>query len=77
EDWLFEAAWRSDGASCIGRTRDGRPLKTVLQECPGRFKPGAEDLGDGDKCVVQSDAAGSPVVLRNRSPVSKRPFLGP
>jgi len=77
-DWLFEAAWRPDGASCIGRTRDGRPLESVLQECPGRFKPGAADLGDGDRCVVQrADAAGSPPVLRNRSPVSKRAFSVP
>lgn len=62
----FEAAWAPDGASCLSRTRDGRALAAVLQECPGRFQPGAVDLGDGDRCLMQRSR---PVaeVLRNRS----------
>jgi len=65
----FEAAWAPDGASCLARTRDGRPLETVLKECPGRFRTGAPvELGDGDRCTVTRVNAqpGTPL-LRNRS----------
>jgi hypothetical protein len=65
----FEAAWAPDGASCLARTRDGRPLESILQECPGRFRSGAAvDLGQGDRCTLQREgmSPGTPL-LRNRS----------
>jgi hypothetical protein len=62
----FEAAWATDGASCLSRTRDGRALEEVLHECPGRFKAGAVDLGDGDQCLKQRTHP-STALLRNRS----------
>ncbi|WP_224367229.1 ADYC domain-containing protein [Hyalangium versicolor] len=64
----FEAAWAPDGATCLARTRDGRALETVLQECPGRFRTVAADLGDGDRCVVQRvSVSPETYLLRNRS----------
>jgi len=63
----FEAAWAPDGASCLARTRHGEPLEAILKECPGRFKPGAADLGGGDTCAVQrADADAQAGMLRNR-----------
>jgi hypothetical protein len=65
----FEAAWAPDGATCVSRTRDGSALETILRECPGRFRAGAEvDLGQGDRCTLQREGI-SPeaVLLRNRS----------
>jgi hypothetical protein len=65
----FEAAWAPDGATCISRTRDGRALETILQECPGRFRAGASvDLGQGDRCTLRrvGKSLGA-VLLRNRS----------
>lgn len=49
----FEAAWAPDGATCVARTRDGRELKSLLEECPGRFRTAAVELGEGDRCMVQ------------------------
>lgn len=65
----FEAAWAADGATCLARTRDGRALETILQECPGRFESAPEvDLGQGDRCTVRrSDVSAETVLLRNRS----------
>ncbi|HVE87175.1 MAG TPA: ADYC domain-containing protein [Myxococcales bacterium] len=64
----FEAAWAPDGAVCLARTRDDRALESILQECPGRFQPGAVDLGNGDRCAVRRpDASAAGPVLRNRS----------
>lgn len=62
----FEAAWAPDGATCLSRTRDGRALESVLQECHGRFQAGAVDLGDGDRCLMQRSRPIA-AVLRNRS----------
>jgi hypothetical protein len=65
----FEAAWAPDGAACVSRTRDGSALETILQECPGRFRAGAEvDLGQGDRCTLQREGM-SPgaALLHNRS----------
>jgi len=74
-DWdpalgTFEAAWAPDGAACLARTRDGRAMATVLQECPGRFRtrPADLDLGDGDRCtVLRAEPPSGPPLLRNRS----------
>ncbi|MBZ4416038.1 ADYC domain-containing protein [Myxococcus sp. RHSTA-1-4] len=69
----FEAAWAPDGAACLARTRDGRAMETILQECPGRFRTGAAvDLGDGDRCTVRREGM-SPgtALLRNRSQCSR------
>lgn len=65
----FEAAWAPDGATCLARTRDGRDMETILQECPGRFRAGAAaELGQGDRCTVQrADVSPGPALLRNRS----------
>jgi hypothetical protein len=65
----FEAAWAADGATCLSRTRDGRALETILQECPGRFRVGAPvELGQGDRCtVVRANMSPAASSLRNRS----------
>ncbi|SEU33204.1 ADYC domain-containing protein [Stigmatella erecta] len=65
----FEAAWAPDGATCLARTRDGRALETVLQECPGRFSADAVlDLGEGDRCAVRrADLSPAAALLRNQS----------
>jgi hypothetical protein len=65
----FEAAWAPDGATCISRTRDGRALETIRQECPGRFQAGAAvDLGQGDRCTLRRvGMSPGAVLLRNRS----------
>jgi hypothetical protein len=65
----FEAAWAPDGATCLGHTRDGRAMASVLQECPNRFSAGDRmELGQGDRCAVQrSDVSPGTALLRNRS----------
>jgi hypothetical protein len=65
----FEAAWAPDGATCLSRTRDGRALERILEECPGRFRVGAPvELGQGDRCTVQrADMSVETALLRNRS----------
>ena len=63
----FEAAWAPDGASCLARTRHGEPLAAITQECPGRFKEVAVELGGGDRCAVQrADSSPPSGLLRNR-----------
>ncbi|WP_163997071.1 ADYC domain-containing protein [Pyxidicoccus caerfyrddinensis] len=63
----FEAAWAPDGATCLARTRDGRALETVLQECPNRFQTGAAvELGSGERCtVLRADVSPGTALLRN------------
>jgi len=65
----FEAAWAPNGATCLARTRDGRALEAILEECPRRFRRSAElDLGEGDRCSVQRVGGGSEAaLLRNQS----------
>jgi hypothetical protein len=64
----FEASWTAEGAQCMARTRDGRALESVLAECPGRFEPVAEELGQGDRCTHRRKGSdGKTVLLRNRS----------
>ncbi|WP_224372613.1 ADYC domain-containing protein [Hyalangium versicolor] len=65
----FEAAWAPDGALCLAKTRDGRAMSTILQECPDRFRTGAAlELGEGDRCTVQrAGAAPGKPMLRNMS----------
>jgi hypothetical protein len=64
----FEAAWSPDGASCLARTRDGQALETVLARCPGRFEPGTQDLGQGDRCTVRRKGGGAEkALLRNHA----------
>lgn len=65
----FEAAWASDGATCLAHTRDGRALAEVLQECPQRFHSGtAFELSEGDLCVVSgTDVSPTSAPLRNLS----------
>jgi hypothetical protein len=69
----FEAAWAPDGATCLARTRDGRPLETVLQECPTRFRAGTGvELGRGELCAVQrTDEHPVSALLRNQSYLPK------
>jgi hypothetical protein len=72
----FEAAWAPDGAACLARTRDGRALEAILQECPGRFQPGTADLGDGDRCAVQRpDPGAQDAALRNWSFPARRALV--
>ncbi|MFL5357692.1 ADYC domain-containing protein [Archangium sp.] len=65
----FEAAWAPDGATCLGHTRDGRALASILQECPQRFSAASvTELGQGDRCEVQrTDVNPGTALLRNRS----------
>ncbi len=65
----FEAAWAPDGATCLARTRDGRALETILQECPDRFHTGTvSDLGQGDRCTaLRKDVTPGAALLRNQS----------
>ena len=66
----FEAAWAPDGATSLAHTRDGSPLDSVLQECPGRFHtgPSALDLGGGDRAQVwRTDMNPADSVLRDWS----------
>jgi hypothetical protein len=65
----FEAAWAPDGALCLGHTRDGRAIESILQECPNRFSAkGTMELGQGDRCTVQrADVSPGTALLRNRS----------
>ncbi|MFY0568083.1 ADYC domain-containing protein [Archangium lansingense] len=64
----FEAAWTPEGAWCLARTREGQALETILAQCPGRFEPGANDLGDGDRCTVRrKEGLARRALLRNRS----------
>jgi len=65
----FEAAWAPDGATCVARTRDGRALASVLQECPNRFQPDAVvELGAGERCAVRrTDVSPGSALLRNLS----------
>jgi hypothetical protein len=65
----FEAAWAPDGATCLARTRDGRALASILQECPTRFQEGdAVELGGGDRCKVRrADVRPGDALLRNQS----------
>ncbi|WP_163997067.1 ADYC domain-containing protein [Pyxidicoccus caerfyrddinensis] len=63
----FEAAWAPDGATCLARTRDGRAVETILQECPNRFQTGAAvELGAGERCTVRrADVRPETALLRN------------
>jgi hypothetical protein len=74
----FEAAWGPDGATCLSRTRDGRALETILQECPNRFRTGAVvELGEGDRCMAQRpDVNPKTALLRNQS-YGARPAAAP
>ncbi|HEX5746629.1 MAG TPA: ADYC domain-containing protein [Archangium sp.] len=65
----FEAAWATDGATCLARTRDGRAMETILQECPHRFQTDeALELGEGDRCTVRrTDVSPGAALLRNQS----------
>ncbi|WP_367616583.1 ADYC domain-containing protein [Corallococcus exercitus] len=65
----FEAAWAPDGATCLSRTRDGRALDLILQECPGRFQPDTGDAGEASEhCTVRrGDVKPGAALLRNLS----------
>jgi hypothetical protein len=64
----FEAAWATDGAYCMARTRDGQALAVIKKECPERWVDGVEDLGEEDRCVVRRKAGSrAELRVRNRS----------
>jgi hypothetical protein len=65
----FEAGWTPDGAYCLAHTRDGRAVKKVMDECPGRWVMGKEEeLGEGDRCMVrQKEGRKTAVLVRNQS----------
>jgi hypothetical protein len=71
----FEAAWAPDGATCLSRTRDGRALETILQECPDRFQTGeAVELAKGERCTVRRvDVSPGAALLRNLSYGAPKP----
>jgi hypothetical protein len=77
----FEAAWAPDGATCLARTRDGRAMASILQECPNRFHMGpATELGQGDRCTVKrADVSPGTALLLNQSygaPIGSTPRRG-
>ena len=79
EEWdpakaAFEAAWAPDGATCLARTRDGRALETILQECPNRFQKGAvAELDGGERCTVRRvDVHPGSALLRNLSAMREK-----
>jgi len=64
---FFEAAWSTEGATCLSRTRDGQAVETVMEQCPGRFEVAQKDLGEGDQCrVVRKGGGAKGALLRNR-----------
>ncbi|MBN1206508.1 MAG: hypothetical protein JXB05_16600 [Myxococcaceae bacterium] len=64
----FEAAWATDGAWCVSRTRQGEALETIVQQCPERFLPDTRELGQGDRCAVRRKGARvQSALLRNHS----------
>jgi hypothetical protein len=64
----FEAAWETDGATCLSHTRDGRALETIIQECPERFRPSAEEAGNESSCAMRREGASvETALLRNQS----------
>ncbi|WNG28189.1 hypothetical protein F0U62_32425 [Cystobacter fuscus] len=64
----FEAAWSTEGATCLSRTRDGQEVETLMAQCPGRFELAQKDLGEGDQCtVVRKGGGAKAALLRNRS----------
>ncbi|RKH54277.1 hypothetical protein D7X55_23510 [Corallococcus sp. AB049A] len=66
----FEAAWAPDGATCLSRTRDGRALEGILEECPGRFQAAdtASEGTHGEVCTVRrGDVKPGAALLRNLS----------
>ncbi|EPX63459.1 hypothetical protein D187_005865 [Cystobacter fuscus DSM 2262] len=64
----FEAAWSTEGASCLSHTRDGRAVDEVMAECPDLFQRADKDLGEGDRCtVVRKEVRAEEAPLRNRS----------
>lgn len=68
EQFSFEAAWTPEGASCISRTRDGRAVERVLEECPDRFEAVEENLGEGDRCTMRRKGEhATRSLLRNRA----------
>lgn len=71
----FEAAWAPDGATCLARTRDGRAVDTILQECPSRFQTGAAvELGQGERCTVRrADVSPATALLRNLTYAAPKP----
>jgi hypothetical protein len=74
----FEAAWTPEGASCLARTRDGQAVKTVQEECPGRFEVSATDLGDGDRCTLsRKEVRAGKALLRNHSYGKSQPVTSP
>jgi hypothetical protein len=73
----LEAVWTPEGAYCLAHTRDGRALKTILEECPGRWEEVEEDLGERDRCVVRRKGGNAgAVLLRNRSYGKEAPSAG-
>jgi hypothetical protein len=74
----FEAAWAPEGASCLARTRHGQALKTIQEECPGRFEASATELGEGDRCTLsRKGVSAGKAQLRNHSYDPNQPFLWP
>lgn len=69
----FEAAWSPEGAACLARTRDGRPLESVLAGCPSHFEPAVVELGEGDTCTLRRKGMNAgKALLRNRMYASEQ-----
>jgi ADYC domain-containing protein len=68
EQASFESSWTPEGAQCMSHTRHGEEVESILAECPGRFEPVAEDLGQGDQCAYRRKGSRSQeALLRNRA----------
>ena len=64
----FESSWTPEGAQCLSRMRHGEKVESILAECPGRFEPVTEDLGQGDHCTYRRKGLKSQeALLRNHS----------
>jgi len=72
----FEASWTQDGASCLGRGRNGLQLQEIYDACPGRFQLGTVDLGQGDLCqAYRPEEVARAAPLRNRIQVDPLTLL--
>jgi hypothetical protein len=68
EQASFESSWTPEGAQCLSRTRHGEALESILAECPGRFEPVNEELGQGDHCTYRRKGSkNQEALLRNHS----------
>lgn len=68
--FTFEGAWDASGAVCLGRTRQGEAIDTILAECPDRFERVTREFRKGEQCVAwRKGARADAALVWNRSVV--------